>query len=176
MPLGLSSAPTTFKRLINCVFQEALDHFCTVYLDDILIYSSSTVEHLQHIEWVLSKLRSNSLFAKTTKCDFDLTKLENLDISSQVAWSNPILRKLKQFNSGLLPSMSKNCKYSLVSSTTMVALCAILWTSLPLFMFYFAKRFLGIGMTLRSLLYASCACIMQLSCSCHARLYKAIFH
>ena len=66
--------PKTYKS----IFQEDLDHFCTVYLDDILIYSFSTAEHLQHIEWVLSELRSNSLFAKPTKCEFDLTELDIL--------------------------------------------------------------------------------------------------
>ena len=63
---------------MNSVFKEALDHFCTVYLNDILVYSSSNAQHLQHIEWVLSKLKSNSLFAKPTKFEFGLTELEYL--------------------------------------------------------------------------------------------------
>ena len=90
MPLGLSNAPIIFQILIKSIFQEA-DHFCTVHLDDILIYSSSTAEHLQHIEWVLSKLRSNPLFAKPTKCEFDLTKLTYLGhiISSGTVKPNP---------------------------------------------------------------------------------------
>ena len=46
MLLGLSNAPRTFQRLINSVFHKALDCFCTVYLNYILIYSSSTSEHL----------------------------------------------------------------------------------------------------------------------------------
>ena len=75
MPLGQRNTLRTFQRLIKSAFQEALDHFCTVYLDDILIYSSSTFEHLQHIEWVLSKLWSKSRFAKPTQCEFDLTEL-----------------------------------------------------------------------------------------------------
>ena len=54
-------------------FQEMFDHFYNIYLDDILIYLSFTLEHLQHIEWVLSKLRFNSLFAKPTKSEYNLT-------------------------------------------------------------------------------------------------------
>ena len=73
MPLGLCNAPSTFQRLMNSVFCEALDKFCTVYLDDILIFSNTPQEHLQHVEFILSKLRSNSLFAKPTKCEFGLT-------------------------------------------------------------------------------------------------------
>ena len=51
------------------------------------MYSSYTAKHLQHIEWALFKLRSNSLFAKPTKCEFGLTKLEyfGLIISSNTA-------------------------------------------------------------------------------------------
>ena len=64
---------------MNSIFQEAFDYFCTVYLDDVLIYSFSTAEHFQHIEWVLSKLRSNSLFEKPTKYEFGLTVLEYLE-------------------------------------------------------------------------------------------------
>ena len=92
------NAPRTFQRLINSVFQEALDHFLTVYLDDILIYSSSTAKHLQYIEWVLSKLRSNYLFEKPTKCEFGLTELEYLGhIISNGTAKTWILRKLRQF-------------------------------------------------------------------------------
>ena len=91
MLLGLRNAPSIFQRLIYSVFKEALDHFCSVYLDDILIYSYSTSEHLQYTLWVLSKLRSNYLFAKPTKCEFGLTKLEYLGyiISSSAVKSNP---------------------------------------------------------------------------------------
>ena len=78
MLLGLINAPSTFQKIINSVFKEDLDHFCTVYLDNILIYSSTYFKHLQYIEWALSKLRSNSLFAKPTKCEFGLTELEYL--------------------------------------------------------------------------------------------------
>ena len=91
MPLGLSKAPSTFQILINSVFQEALGRFCMLYLDDILIYSSSTAEHLQQIEWVLSKLKSNFFFAKPTKCEFGPTELEYLGciISSSIVKPNP---------------------------------------------------------------------------------------
>ena len=46
---------------MNNIFQEALDHFHAVYLDEILLYLSSTSEHIHHMEWILSKLRSNYL-------------------------------------------------------------------------------------------------------------------
>ena len=93
MPLGLRNAPRIFQRLMYSVFQEALDQFCPVDLDDILVYSSSTSEHLQHIEWVLFKLRSNSLFANPTKCEFGLTNLENLEHIISSGTVKPDLKK-----------------------------------------------------------------------------------
>ena len=46
MLLGLSNAPSILQKLMNFVFQEALDCFSTMYLDDILIYSFSTSKNL----------------------------------------------------------------------------------------------------------------------------------
>ena len=91
MPLGLNNAPRIFKIHISSVFWEALDHFFTVYLDNTLIYSFSTLEHLQYSKWILSKCRSNSDFPKPTKCKFDPSKLEYLGkiISSGIVKPDP---------------------------------------------------------------------------------------
>ena len=76
---------------MNSIFREVLNHFNAEYLDDILVYLFSTAKHLPHIDWVLSKLRSNSLFAKPTKCEFGLTELDYLGhiICSGTVKSNP---------------------------------------------------------------------------------------
>jgi hypothetical protein len=52
------------------VFDPALDKYVVVYLDDILIYSKTKEEHLQHIRSVLGLLRTNGLYAKLSKCSF----------------------------------------------------------------------------------------------------------
>ncbi len=49
MPFGLTNAPTTFCTLMNNVFQEWLDDFVVVYIDDILVYSNSMEEHVEHL-------------------------------------------------------------------------------------------------------------------------------
>ena len=53
LPFGLTNAPATFMMLMNNVFHEYLDKFVIIYLDDILIYSKSKEEHLQHLRQVL---------------------------------------------------------------------------------------------------------------------------
>lgn len=45
MPFGLTNAPATFQAIINDTLREYLDVFCTVYLDDILIYSETLEEY-----------------------------------------------------------------------------------------------------------------------------------
>ena len=57
MPFGLTGGPALWQRFINDLLWEYLNDFCTAYLDDILIYSTSMKEHRQHVQKVLSKLR-----------------------------------------------------------------------------------------------------------------------
>jgi hypothetical protein len=70
MPFGLSNAPATFQALMNDVLRSYLRRFVLVFFDDILIYSSSWVEHLQHIAIVLNELRAHSLHLKHSKSSF----------------------------------------------------------------------------------------------------------
>jgi hypothetical protein len=70
MPFGLTNAPVTFCTLMNDIFREWLDDFVIVYIDDILIYSSSMEEHAEHLRKVFQKLRENKLYVKLEKCEF----------------------------------------------------------------------------------------------------------
>ena len=70
MPLYLTNAPTAFMDLMNRVFQDYLDEFVIVFVDDILIYSDNEVQHEEHLRKALEILRNNKLYAKFSKCDF----------------------------------------------------------------------------------------------------------
>ncbi|XP_059437724.1 uncharacterized protein LOC132170646 [Corylus avellana] len=70
MPFGLTNAPATFCNLMNDVFYDYIDKFVVVYLDDIVVYSESFVNHLSHLRLVLTRLRENSLYVKKEKCEF----------------------------------------------------------------------------------------------------------
>ncbi|GKV36664.1 hypothetical protein SLEP1_g44770 [Rubroshorea leprosula] len=69
MPFGLTNAPARFMDLMNRVFSKYLDQFVVVFIDDILIYSSSRTLHEKHLRTVLETLRSERLFAKFKKCE-----------------------------------------------------------------------------------------------------------
>jgi hypothetical protein len=56
MSFGLTNAPAFFMYLMNSVFMDYLDKFVVVFIDDILIYSQSEEEHVEHLKMVLQRL------------------------------------------------------------------------------------------------------------------------
>ena len=70
LPFGLTNAPATFQTLMNNIYKDLLGRFVLVYMDDILIFSKSVEEHVQHVSEVLQRLRQQKLYAKISKCEF----------------------------------------------------------------------------------------------------------
>ena len=77
-PFGLTGAPGCFQTLMNNILRPYLDNFVLVYLDDILVYSRTKAEHLEHLEIVLQILKENQLYGKLSKCEFMKHKIEYL--------------------------------------------------------------------------------------------------
>jgi len=77
-PFGLTNAPAVFMNLMNDVFQEYLDDFIFVHLDDILVYSENLDDHLRHLRLALDKLRLHMLYAKLSECQFAETTVDYL--------------------------------------------------------------------------------------------------
>ena len=73
MPFGLINAPATFQRLMESVLQGIPN--CLVYIDDILIYTSTTESHRAIIKQVLDRLLQYKLYIKPEKCEFLKTSI-----------------------------------------------------------------------------------------------------
>ncbi|GKA14451.1 reverse transcriptase domain-containing protein, partial [Tanacetum coccineum] len=78
MPFVLTSAPTIFMDLMNRVCRPYLDKFVIVFIEDILIYSKTQEEHVEHLRLVLELLKKEKLYAKFSKCEFWLREAQFL--------------------------------------------------------------------------------------------------
>ena len=74
MPFGLCNAPVTFQQLMQNCLGELNYTTCLVYLDDMIIYSSTQEEHLDWLKEVLERFQLNGLKFKPSKCSFFLTR------------------------------------------------------------------------------------------------------
>jgi hypothetical protein len=70
MSFGLTNAPAYFMYMMNKVFMEYLDKFVMVFIDVILVYSTSEEAHEGRLHLVLQKLRYHKLYGKLSKCEF----------------------------------------------------------------------------------------------------------
>nr|GEV04987.1 putative reverse transcriptase domain-containing protein [Tanacetum cinerariifolium] len=77
MPFGLTNGPAVFMDLMNRVCKPYLDKFVIVFID-ILIYSKNKQEHEEHLKLILELLKKEQLYAKFSKCEFWIPKVQFL--------------------------------------------------------------------------------------------------
>lgn len=70
MPFGLKTAPATFQRLMNNILKDYVNKICLVYLDDVIIFSTSLQEHINSIKLIFNRLKDANLKIQLDKSEF----------------------------------------------------------------------------------------------------------
>ena len=94
MPFGLQGAPATFQRMMDRLLIGAYK-FAAAYLDDLVIYSSTWSDHLQHICLILKKLQEAGLTVKLRKCQFGMQQCTYLGFIVGSGLLKPEIDKLQ---------------------------------------------------------------------------------
>lgn len=107
MPFGLCNAPATFQCLMQATMSDLVFQIVLVYLDDLLVFSSTLSEHLVRLETVLKRLRETRLKVKVEKCHFLQPEVKFLghQISAQGVGTDP--DKVSAIRKWPVPSTAK---------------------------------------------------------------------
>jgi len=110
MPFGLKNAPATFQRMVNNVLKDYIGKICLVYLDDIIIFSTSIEEHIVYIKKIFEKLREANLKVQIAKCKFLAKETEFLGhiVTNEGIKTNP--NKVAAIQKIPLPKTQKEIK------------------------------------------------------------------
>ena len=110
VPFGLAQAPAYFQKLINDVLKGC--NFAMGYLDDIIIYSRSEKEHLEHLlEEIFIRLKAAGLKLQLEKCCFFKKHIQYLGHLISADGIQPLPEKLKSIAKMLAPRNPKTISW-----------------------------------------------------------------
>ena len=109
MAMGLKNSPATFQRLMDDLLKEFSD-FCQPYIDDVIIFSKTFEEHLEHLDKVMTKLRDAGMIVKLPKCEFAMDQLDFLGHTVNAEGIKMQQRKTKAISKMEAPRNAKETK------------------------------------------------------------------
>lgn len=110
MPFGLKNAPATFQRVMDNVLQGLQGNICLVYMDDIIVFSTSLEEHIKHLQKVFERLRNARLKIQLDKSEFLRIEVEFLGHLVTKDGIKPNPRKIMAIQKFPIPRTAKEIK------------------------------------------------------------------
>ena len=94
MPFGLKNAPSEYQNIMNDIFYPHMK-FAIVYLDDVLIFSNSINQHIEHLNIFINKIKENGLVVSAKKIKLFQTKIRFLGYEIYQGTITPIQRSIE---------------------------------------------------------------------------------
>lgn len=110
MPFGLKNAPSTFQRVMDNILRELQGKICLVYLDDIIIFSTSLQEHGENLRKVFSRLREANLKVQLDKSEFFHKEIAFLGHVVTTEGVKPNPEKIQAIKNFPIPRSTKEIK------------------------------------------------------------------
>lgn len=108
MPFGLTGAPSTFQRMMNKIFRGL--PFVTVYVDDVLVHSTTIEQHRVHLRKVFQRLREAGLTLKGKKCHVAMSEVRYLGHVFSGTGMMPDVQKIKAVQEWPTPTTVKEVR------------------------------------------------------------------
>ena len=110
MPFGLNNAPATFQRLMNSVLHGLIGKTCLVYMDDVVVFSTSLQEHIEKLKQVFERFRACQLKIQLDKSEFLKKEAEFLGHIITPEGIKPNPKKLEAIRKYPIPKTTKEIK------------------------------------------------------------------
>ena len=112
MPFGLCNTPATFQRLMQKILAGlgGSNPFCSVYIDDIIVYSDSVEEHLDHLTQIFGRLRRSGLKLHPQKCCLGFSEVAYLGHTISAHGISPNPEKVRAVQEFQVPSNVKKVR------------------------------------------------------------------
>lgn len=110
MPFGLKNAPATFQRVMDQILRGLVNKTCLVYLDDIIIFSTSLQEHITNIKEIFNRLRDAGLKIQLDKSEFIKREVAYLGHIVTPEGVKPNPAKIKAIKAYPIPKTTKEIK------------------------------------------------------------------
>jgi hypothetical protein len=110
MPFGMKNATNILSRMTIEVFGEYIDKFLKMFVDDLNIYIMTWEEHLEHLSFMLLKLREVNLKLNLGKCEFTKTYVGIFGHIVNREGTQPNQRKIKAIIEFPIPTSMTNVR------------------------------------------------------------------